>query len=111
VTYKRWDIVSINFPFIEGMDSKRRPAVIISADRLYADHGIYWVAMITTAKLGRRKGDIAVTDPGRAGLPEDCVIRVPRITAVGDAQIARRLGDIMSKDRNAVGALLRQYAP
>ncbi|MGH6870302.1 MAG: type II toxin-antitoxin system PemK/MazF family toxin [Rhizomicrobium sp.] len=109
--YKRWDVVSINFPFIEGLESKRRPGLIVSADRLHADHGIYWIAMITTAKSGQRKGDIAISDLSRSGLPEDCVIRVPRITAVGDTQIARRLGDISPKDRNAVSALLRQFAP
>jgi mRNA-degrading endonuclease toxin of MazEF toxin-antitoxin module len=111
VTYKRWDVVSIHFPFVEGTDSKRRPGLVISADRLYAEHGLYWVAMITTAKSGPRKGDIAVTDLDRAGLPENCVIRVPRVTVVGNAQIARRLGDIAPKDRNAVSALIHQFAP
>jgi hypothetical protein len=36
---------------------------------------------------------------------------VARITAVGDGQIARRLGDIVPKDRNAVSALIKQYVP
>ena len=111
MTYSRWDVVAVNFPFLEGTDAKRRPALIVSADRLHTEHGIYWIAMITTAKSGQRANDIPVTNLERAGLPEDCVIRVARITAVGDGQIARRLGDITPKDRAAVSALLKMYVP
>ncbi len=109
--YNRWDVVVVEFPYIEGMDSKRRPALIISSDRLHKDHGLYWTAMITTAKAGVRPDDIAVTNRTQAGLPEDCVIRVPRMSAFLENQILRRLGAISTKDRNAVSALLRRYLP
>ena len=111
MTYSRWDVVAVAFPFLEGTDSKRRPALIVSSERLRTDHGLYWIAMITTAKAGHRADDIAVTNRERAGLPEECVIRVARVTTVGDAQITRRLGDISPKDRSAVSGLLRRYAP
>jgi mRNA interferase MazF len=111
VTFNRWDVVAVAFPFLEGTDSKRRPALIVSSERLHNDHGLYWIAMITTAKAGQRADDITVTNRERAGLPEECVIRVARLTTVGDAQIARRLGDVSPKDRSAVTALLRRYAP
>lgn len=111
MSYSRWDVVAVHFPFLEGTDAKRRPALIVSADRLHTEHGVYWIAMITTAKSGRRPNDIAVSNLQRAGLPEDCVIRVARMTAIGDSQIARRLGDIAPKERNAVVALLKQYLP
>lgn len=111
MTFSRWDVVAVAFPFLEGTDAKRRPALVVSSDRLRQEHGIYWIAMITTAKSGRRTGDVPVSDLARAGLPEDCVIRLSRIAAVSDVQIARRLGEIPPKDRNAVSALLRRYAP
>lgn len=89
MTFDRWDVVAVAFPFLEGTDAKRRPALVVSAERLRREQGVYWVAMITTAKSGRHADDVVV----------------------GDAQIARRLGDIAPKDRNAVSALLRRYAP
>jgi hypothetical protein len=52
-----------------------------------------------------------VSDLRKAGLPEDCVIRLSRLATVSDGQIARRLGDITVKDRNAISALLRKYMP
>ena len=111
MTFKRWDVVVVEFPYIEGMDSKRRPALIVSTDRLHRGHGLYWTVMITTAKAGVRPDDIAVTNRAQAGLPEDCVIRVPRMSAFLEYQIVRRLGAIAAKDRNAVTALLKRYMP
>ena len=99
----------MSFPFLEGTDAKRRPALIVSTDHLEKEHGLYWIVMITTAKSGDRRDDIAVTNRERAGLPEDCVIRVARLATVSDAQIVRRLGEITSKDRNGVNSLLRRY--
>jgi mRNA-degrading endonuclease toxin of MazEF toxin-antitoxin module len=110
VTFKRWDVVAVSFPFLEGTDAKRRPALIVSTERLAKEQGLYWIAMITTAKSGHRRDDIAVTNREQAGLPEDCVIRVARLATVGDGQIARKLGEASPKDRNAVAALFKRYA-
>jgi mRNA interferase MazF len=109
VIYKRWDIVSIDFPFVEGAEAKRRPGLVVSSDRLRADYGVYWIAMITTAASGPMPGDVAVTGPDRAGLTHTCFIRVGRLTTVNDALIARKIGEITAKDRTAVAALLRRY--
>lgn len=111
VTYNRWDIVAVHFPFLEGGDAKCRPALIVSSDKLHGEQGMFWIVMITTAKSGVRNGDIPVTNYEDAGLTEHCVIRVSRITAVGETQIARRIGQIMAKDRNAVAVLLKRYMP
>lgn len=92
MAYKRWDVV-------EGTDAKRRPALVISSERLHARHGVYWVAMITTAKSGARADDVAITDHTDAGLPEACVIRLARVATVSEDLIARRLGEIKTKDR------------
>lgn len=111
MTFKRWDVVAVAFPFVEGTDAKRRPALIVSSERLHRDHSVYWIAMITTAKSGTRPDDVSISSPEDAGLPEACVIRLARLTTVGESQIARRIGEIKMKDRSAVGALLRRYVP
>ncbi len=109
MTYRRWDVVAVQYPFIEGLEAKRRPALVVSANEFHGLHGVYWLAMITTAKAGRRPEDIPVTEHRKAGLPEDCVIRVPRLVSLGEAQISRRIGQIPPKDRNAVTRLLKRY--
>ncbi len=109
MTYRRWDVVAVHFPFIEGGEAKRRPALVVSADDLYGTHNVVWAAMITTAKARVRRDDIPVTDHRAAGLPENCVIRISRLTTLGEAQISHRIGAITAKDRNAVFVLLRWY--
>ena len=109
--YSRWDVVAVLFPFLEGYQAKHRPALIVSTERLHERHELYWAAMITTAKAGLRDEDIPIADPEQAGLPASCIIRVSRLTTLSDRQIVRRLGSIQPKQRNAVQALLRKYAP
>jgi mRNA interferase MazF len=110
-TYRRWDVVAVPYPFIEGEEIKRRPALVVSGDGLNTKHGVYWLAMVTTAKAGKQMEDIPVTDHRRAGLPEDCVVRTKRLVTLGEAQISHRLGSITAKNRNAVARLLKKYLP
>ncbi len=107
--YKRWDIVRVFFPYVEGHDAKRRPALIVSADGLPAAYRVYWALMITTAKGGTLAEDIAVTDPEDVGLVEDCVIRPSRFFTISRDVMDRRLGALKPKDRNAVTAFLKKH--
>src|SRR5262249_38077099 len=84
VTYSRWDVVAVVFPFLEGDQAKHRPALIVSTERLHEKHELYWAVMITTAKAGVREEDIPIPNPEPAGLPDSCVIRVSRLTTLSD---------------------------
>lgn len=107
--YKRWDIVVVHYPFIEGTEAKRRPALIVSGNMLFRNMGVYWAAMITTAKAGVKPDDIPITDLRRANLPEACVVRLARLTTLGEMQIAYQRGSLASRDTNAVRTLLAKY--
>ena len=109
MAFSRWDVVSVNYPFIEGDTAKHRPGLIVSTDRLNATHGLYAVAMITTARAGIRKDDIPISDLNKAGLPVPCVVRTARLTTLNEAMIGRRAGTLTMKDRNAVAGLLRAH--
>jgi len=109
VAFNRWDVVAVNYPFIEGHEAKHRPGVVVSTDRLHETHGLCIVAMVTTARAGIKKDDIQIGDTARAGLPVPCVIRCARLTTLNEAMIARRTGTLTAKDRNAVAAMLKAY--
>ena len=109
-TYRRWDVVAVPYPFVEGTEAKRRPALIVSTDTLHERHGVYWAAMITTASAGTRIDDIPIMDLQVAGLPAECVIRLSRLATLGDAQISRRLGTLTARDRRSVLGLLKLFA-
>lgn len=111
MTYDRWDVVAVEYPFVEGHATKRRPALVVSAGALHDRHEVYWLAMITTAKAGVRPDDVRIADHVAAGLPEECVVRVPRLATLSAVQIARRLGSLGIKERRAVAGLLKRFAP
>jgi mRNA-degrading endonuclease toxin of MazEF toxin-antitoxin module len=111
VTYKRWDIVRLTFPYLEGHDAKKRPALIVSTEALAANHRVFWAVMITTAKGGTLPEDITVTDAQDVGLIEDCVIRPSRLFTISADLLDRRLGAIRPRDRNAVTSFLKKHLP
>lgn len=108
-TYDRFDVVVVQYPFLEGDQAKHRPALIVSSPDLHRAHALYWVMMITTAKAGLRPNDILLANHRAAGLPEPCVVRPSRLTTLSQTQIARRLGQIGAKDRNAVIAIVKRW--
>ncbi|MCC7048546.1 MAG: type II toxin-antitoxin system PemK/MazF family toxin [Alphaproteobacteria bacterium] len=109
MTFSRWDVVAVNYFFMEGDTAKHRPGVIVSTDRLHKAHDLCVVAMVTTARAGIRPDDIAVSDLARAGLPVPCVIRSARLVTMNAAMVARRSGTLAMKDRNAVAAMLKAF--
>ena len=108
---KRWDVVRMTFPFLEGHDEKKRPALVVSTDALLSNYRVLWAIMITTAKGGVLAEDIAISDSSAAGLPEDCVIRPSRLFTISQDQLDRRLGTIRPQERNAVAAYLKRHVP
>jgi mRNA-degrading endonuclease toxin of MazEF toxin-antitoxin module len=85
VTFRRWDVVSVPFPFVEGHATKRRPALVVSTDAFHRAHRACFGAMITTARNMRdlRPDDIEIKGLARAGLPRPCVIRLARLATFG----------------------------
>jgi mRNA interferase MazF len=111
VTFKRWELISVPFPYVEGYEAKRRPALVISTDVFHAAHNACFAAMVTTARHMQdvRKDDITIAEWAKAGLPAPCVVRMARLTTFEAAPAVRRLGTLAPVDRNAVGALIKRW--
>jgi mRNA interferase MazF len=111
VTFRRWDLVSVPFPYVEGHDIKRRPALIVSTDASHAARDASFAAMVTTVRGMRdvRQDDIVIGDCRRAGLPAPRVIRLSRLATFEAAPAIRRVGSLAAKERNAVAALLKRW--
>ena len=111
MTFRRWDIVSVPFPFVEGDATKRRPALVVSTDAFHLAHRACFGAMITTARHMRdlRPDDIEIEDLARAGLPRPCVIRLARLATFEWSDQIRRAGTLDDRERGAVEALLQRW--
>lgn len=111
MTFSRWDVVAVPFPYIEGYETKRRPALVISTDTFHQRQNACYGAMITTARnmSDVRDGDIEIRDLARAGLSASCVVRPARLTTFEIGQDIRRIGSLGAGERRAVSALLKQW--
>lgn len=111
MTFRRWDLISVPFPYIEGYEAKRRPALIISTDVFHTAHDACFAAMVTTARHMQdvRKDDIAITEWAKTGLPAPCVVRMARLSTFEAAPAIRRIGALAPVDRRAVGALIKRW--
>jgi mRNA interferase MazF len=111
VTFKRWDVISVPFPFIEGYEAKRRPVLVVSTEDY---HGIYQAcfgAMITTARNMQDlwQDDIEIKDLPKAGLRQPCVIRLARLTTFEASGQVRKIGAIGAQERRTVSGLLKRW--
>ena len=90
-SYRPGDVVVVPFPYSDRFAEKRRPALVISNDKLAAE-GFVWVAMITSARNSRMKHDQPISDLPRAGLSTPSVVRPIKLACIEPARIVRRAG-------------------
>lgn len=95
------DVVVVPFPFADRDATRRRPALVISAEPFNRASGTVVLAMITTAQHSAWPGDTGISDLAAAGLRVPCVVRW-KIATRDVSHVAARLGTLSRKDRTAV---------
>lgn len=105
-TFEVFDVVKVPFPYTHRPVRQRRPAVVVAASRMAADHGLLWVVMVTSAENRGWASDVAVSDLAVAGLPMPSLVRCAKIATI-EADHAERLGKLGVADRRMVGEQLR----
>lgn len=104
--FKPFDVVSVPFPYADRAAEKRRPAVVVSTPDLEQDHGLLWLAMITSADNPSWPGDIAIRELVPAGLPHESVVRPVKIATI-EAARATRIGRLEPATRAKVAEAIR----
>lgn len=108
MSYERFDIVVVPFPFTDSATAKRRPALVISnaeAFNVPAGHSV--MAMITSAGNAAWPLDVAITDGKPAGLVAASLVRMKLFT-LDNRFVLRRLGQLAAADRKKVAAALKR---
>jgi len=103
--FEPWDVVAVPFPYTDKATRQRRPALVVAAGSLQADHGLLWVLMITSAENRGWPGDVVITDLPQAGLPVASVIRTAKIATI-ETKEAERIGSVGPDVRGTVEALV-----
>lgn len=99
MTYSRYDIVKVPFPFTDRQSTKTRPALVLSDDKAFnsrIDHSV--MAMITSAKHSDWPLDTRIEDLMVAGLPAPSIIRLKLFT-LDNRLILAKLGQLATTDQ------------
>jgi len=99
MTYERYDVVKVPFPFTDRKAHKYRPALIISSAKTFNNaigHSV--MAMITSTKQSYWPLDTVITDLQSAGLPAPSLIRLKLFT-LDHRLIISRLGTLAICDQ------------
>ena len=107
MTFERYDVVVVPFPFTDRDATKRRPALVLSvADAFNSPTGQLVLAMITTATQSNWAHDVALTDPSAAGLTASSTVRWKLFT-LDERLILRRVGRLSPEDTDRVDRAAR----
>jgi len=106
VTYDRFDVVIVPFPYTDRSTKKRRPAVVLTASSDYGEPtGQAVMAMITRATGSQWPHDVRLSDRSTTGLLKDCRVRL-KLFSIDQRLIDRRIGALVLPDQVALKAAL-----
>ena len=91
--FQQGDIVVVPFPYTDRKTEKRRPALVISSGEITRQHGLIWLAMITSSENQSWTGDVAIAGQS-SGLGFPSVIRVAKLATVDAGGIIRVAGKL-----------------
>ena len=108
VTFERFDVIRVPFPFTDQLATKNRPALILSsAEAFQAETGHSVMAMITSARHRPWALDVELTALDAVGLSSPSRVRFKLFTL--DHRLVRgRLGRLSAGDAAQVEAALRR---
>ena len=108
MTYDRFTVVRVPFPFTDRMATKNRPALVLSdADIFNTPSGHAVLAMITSQGNAPWPCDCPIRDLARAGLPAPSKVRLKLFTL--DLRLVRGvLGRLAPDDATLVQDMLNR---
>ncbi len=108
MTFNRFDVVVVPFPFTDRSTTKRRPALVLSDTNCFNKQvGQCVLAMITSAHHSDWPLDVEIADLEAAGLTSASVVRMKLFT-LDNRLIIRQAGRLSSADcRNVTTSVTR----
>ena len=109
IAYSFGDVVLVPFPFTDQTASKKRPAVVVSADAYHRRRPDVIVMAVTSQILRPAgvPGEVLIGDWQGAGLPKASLIK-PVIATIERRLILKKLGVLQGDDVEALRSALQQ---
>ncbi len=97
MTYRKWDIVLVPFPFTNLTTSKRRPGLVLSPSD-YNQGPDLLIAFVTSKLDGlKRPGDYKIVEWVESDLPKPSMIRM-KFATISKAIVVKKIGKLSKND-------------
>ena len=97
MSYDKWDIVLVPFPFTDLTTSKKRPALIISPNEYNKNLDIVIVFITSKLDLEYRAGDYKIQEWEKSNLPKPSMLRM-KFATIDKSLVVKKLGRLSEKD-------------
>ncbi len=104
---RQFDLLVIEFPFVDQERVRLRPALVLSPAQFIADTGVASLAMITREAASPWPGDVVLVDQASAGLHKPSKVRMKFHSVAVDGAIA--VGQLAPDDQRAIRAALKDH--
>lgn len=108
ITYKKWDIILVPFPFTNLKSVKKRPALVISPEKYNAGPDL--IIMFVTSKISSfgKPGDHKIVEWKKSGLPKPSMVRM-KFATIEKSIIVKKLGEMVELDRLKLNKKLSDF--
>ena len=105
--YNKFDVIAVNFPFIDKpIITKARPAVIVSSNNYNKNTGFAVIAMITSASNSKLWNDIKISNFKDLELNHISFIRM-KFANITKEVILHKMGHLSDDNQRELQKLLR----
>jgi mRNA interferase MazF len=101
-------VVVVPFPYADRLAEKRRPALVVSNDRV-ASQGFVWLVMISSIGRGDPHSVVAISDHVAVGLSHPSFVRPAKIACIEPVRILRIIGSLPAADMATVADRLHSF--
>ncbi len=106
--YDPLSIVIVPFPFTDKVQTKRRPALVLSNKQHQNETGHVSLLMVTSAKKSAWKSDYSIEDMQSTGLNSPSIIR-QKIFTVDSRLVIECIGELSGHDAINVKKVLSEH--
>jgi mRNA interferase MazF len=105
MTYRFGDVVLLDYPFTDGIGSKRRPGLVL----LPESDGDILFARITSQERAD-EWEVSIEDRTVAGLLHKSVVRMSKMVSLESSLVERKIGRLSEGDQSSVQAAFELLA-
>jgi mRNA interferase MazF len=108
MTYKKWDIVLVSYPFTNLQTIKKRPGLIISPDDYNAGDDIVILFITSNFSSFGRTGDYIIQEWKKSGLPKPSITRM-KFATIEKSIVIKKIGRLHKDDCTSLQDKLNHF--